>query len=219
MLHSAQHAWRAVGGTCSRARCLPACRTWASTTPRSWQRCRACRSWSSSWLPTQVHARRTRRACVRPSPNALCPLTGSLTHRQCRSHPRHTVFQAERDSERFALYTKKALLDERIGDIEGQLKVCACVRACLWRVWCVCVCVRVCVVCARDGCLAVCQARATPEDEALASRTQLEAPPMREHPSKPHHTPSTRATAAANTTTRARCCLSSRRRRASAWPC
>lgn len=34
------------------------------------------------------------------------------------------VFQAERDSERFALYARKAALDERAEEIRQQLKVC-----------------------------------------------------------------------------------------------
>jgi hypothetical protein len=33
------------------------------------------------------------------------------------------VFQAERDSERFALYAKKAALDERATELRAQLKV------------------------------------------------------------------------------------------------
>lgn len=35
----------------------------------------------------------------------------------------HAVFQAERDSERFALYARKAALDERAEEIRQQLKV------------------------------------------------------------------------------------------------
>jgi hypothetical protein len=44
------------------------------------------------------------------------------------------VFQAERDSERFALYARKAALDERAEEIRQQLKVRACVNSwsCGW---------------------------------------------------------------------------------------
>jgi hypothetical protein len=38
------------------------------------------------------------------------------------------VFQAERDSERFALYARKAALDERAEEIRQQLKVSTCLR-------------------------------------------------------------------------------------------
>jgi hypothetical protein len=38
------------------------------------------------------------------------------------------VFQAERDSERFALYARKAALDERAEEIRQQLKVCGLYR-------------------------------------------------------------------------------------------
>jgi hypothetical protein len=41
------------------------------------------------------------------------------------------VFQAERDSERFALYAKKAALDERAAELRAQLKV----RPALLCVW------------------------------------------------------------------------------------
>lgn len=37
------------------------------------------------------------------------------------------VFQAERDSERFALYAKKAALDERAAELRAQLKVTPCI--------------------------------------------------------------------------------------------
>lgn len=40
------------------------------------------------------------------------------------------VFQAERDSERFALYAKKAALDERAAELKAQLKVSAGTPAC-----------------------------------------------------------------------------------------